>query len=292
MTSKWTITCAGALLALAAACGPGPDRYEASAAARRFPIEGTVRGVNAERAEVTVQHGDIPGLMDAMTMTFPVKERWIAREAAPGDRLTGTLIVDDGRSWIESTSLTRPPQGADTAATAPDGVGPAAGTPLPDAPLVDQSGRTVRARDFAGRDVIVTFIYTRCPMPDFCPLMLERLNEAAARLEKAGRRDEVQMVAITIDPGFDTPAILATYGRAHIEEPGDDPFHRWSLLTGTPENVRAWATLFALNYEPDGNEIAHGLRTAVADREGRVVGLLRGNDWSVNDLMALLPVRH
>jgi protein SCO1/2 len=291
--SKWKFTCAGALVALGLGCGRAPDRYEATAAARRFPIEGTVRGVGPDRGEVTLQHGAIPGLMDAMTMTFPIKERWIARAAAAGDRLTGTLVVDDGRSWIEDAVMTRPPQGADAgAATAPDGVGPAAGTPLPEAPLVNQAGRPVRARDFAGRDVIVTFIYTRCPMPDFCPLMLARLNEVAARLEKAGRRDEVQMIAISIDPGFDSPAVLEAYGRAHIKELGDDPFHRWSLLTGTPENVRTWATRFALDYEPDGKEIAHGLRTAVADRDGKIVGLLRGNDWSVDQLMALLPAHH
>ncbi len=117
------------------------------------------------------------------------------------------------------------------------GIGPAPGTPLPTAPLRDQAGREVTARAFAGRDIIVTFIYTHCPLPDFCPLMMSRLNEAASRLRKAGRRDDVQMVAISFDPARDTPEVLAAYGRAHITGEEGDPFRRWSLLTGTPDDV-------------------------------------------------------
>lgn len=286
-----------AALVLASACSRGDAPtvgFEASAEASRYPIAGVVQGVVPESRQVTLAHETIPGFMDAMTMNFVIKEEWALKVAATGDRLTGTLVVDGMRSWIEGTALTKPPAGtgdeaAPTAAPA-DGIGPAAGTPAPDAPLIDQAGRPVSLADFAGRDVIVTFIYTNCPLPDYCPRMMSRLNEAAGRLVKAGRRDDVQMVAISIDPARDTPKVLEAYGRAHIVEDGD-PFHRWSLLTGTPANIKAWAEFFALTYEPDGKEIAHGLRTAVIDREGKVVGMLRGNDWSTNDLMALLPDR-
>ena len=99
------------------------------------------------------------------------------------------------------------------------------------------------------------------------------------------------MVAISIDPAHDTPKILEAYGRAHITGEDGDPFRRWSLLTGTPDEVRTWAQFFALTYEPDGEEIAHGLRTAVADREGRLVGVLRGNQWTADELMVMLPSR-
>jgi protein SCO1/2 len=285
-----------AAVALAGACARSSDTtYEASAAARRYPIAGIVRGADQKDRQVTVAHEAIPDLMDAMTMSFAVKEAWAATVAQPGDRLTGTLVLDGTRSWIEGVSLSKAASGAGATGSpslAGDaGIGPAPGTPLPTAPLRDQAGREVRARDFAGRDLIVTFIYTHCPLPDFCPLMMRRLNEAAARLHKAGRRDDVQMVAITIDPARDTPQVLDAYGRGHITGEGDDPFRRWALLTGTPDNVRTWATFFALTYEPDGKEIAHGLRTAVVDREGRVVGVLRGNQWTTDELMALLPSR-
>lgn len=294
MSRKSLLTAWLVFASLMAGCGGGADRaaeFEAGAEAKRYPITGVVRGANAQAGQITVAHEDIPGLMDAMTMSFAVKEGWAANVATPGDRLTGTLVVDGTRSWIEGTSLTKPPAGSDAAPLAGDAgeaIGPAPGTAAPTAPLVDQAGRRVTIADFAGRDVIVTFIYTNCPLPDFCPLMMSRLNEAAARLRKADRRDAVQMVAISIDPARDTPKVLDAYGRKHIVEDGD-PFHRWSLLTGTPEHVKTWATFFALTYEPDGKDIAHGLRTAVIDRNGKVVGLLRGNDWSTNDLMALLP---
>lgn len=280
-----------------AGCAPGSggSTHEASANARHYPITGVVKTVDARAQQLSVAHEAIPGLMDAMTMSFPVKEAWAVGVAQPGDRLSGTLVVDDGRSWIEGVSLSKPPAGeqaAGSASSAADaGIGPAAGTPLPTTPLRDQAGRTVTARDFAGRDLVITFIYTRCPLPDFCPLMMTRLNEAAARLRKAGRRDDVQMVAISIDPERDTPEVLAAYGRQHITGEEGDPFHRWSLLTGTPAQVRAWAQFFTLTYEKERNEIAHGLRTAVVDRDGTVVGVLRGNQWTTNELMELLPGR-
>lgn len=299
MSRKSVLTSGLAALLLASACsgGASPDAsFTATAEAKRYPIAGTVRGSDAANRQVRVAHEAIPGFMDAMTMSFAVKESWVPSVAAPGDRLTGTLVVDGTRSWIEETTLTKPPEGsansssegADADATA--ALGPAPGTPVPSVPLIDQAGRRVSFSAFSGRDVIVTFIYTNCPLPDFCPRMMSRLNEAAARLVKAGRREQVQMVAISVDPTRDTPEVLAAYGRTHIVEDGD-PFAHWSLLTGAPADVRTWAEFFALTYEPDGTDIAHGLRTAVIDRQGRVVGMLRGNDWSTNDLMALLPDR-
>lgn len=277
-----------------AAVTPDAD-YEASAQAREYPLLGVVRSADAPARQITVAHEAVPGLMDGMTMTFAVKDAWAAQVAQAGDRLSATLVVDGTRSWIQGVSLSKPAtaDGASgSAASATDaGIGPAVGTPLPPTPLRDQAGRRVAARDFAGRDVIITFIYTRCPLPDFCPLMIRRLDEAAARLRKAGRRDDVQMVAISIDPTHDTPDVLAAYGRTHISGDDGDPFHRWSLLTGTAAQVGAWAHFFALTYEPDGTELAHGLRTAVVDREGKVVGVLRGNQWTTDELMALLPPR-
>lgn len=285
-----------ALLAVAAAAGcrdRGADALEAGPQARRYPLTGVVRSANVESGEITVAHEPIPGLMDAMTMTFTVKERWAARAATPGARITGTLVLDGARSWLEGVALTSSP--AATSGGGPgvldEGIGPSPGTPLPSDPLRDQAGREVTSASFAGRDVVLTFIYTRCPLPEFCPLMMTRLNEVASRLRKAGRRDDVHLVAISIDPAHDTPEVLADYGRRHITGEGGDPFRRWSLLTGTPAQVQAWARFFALAYEPDGDEIAHGLRTAVVDREGKVVGVLRGNDWTTDQLMDLLPPR-
>ena len=281
------------VLAIASGCQRGTGEsgaYEASADARRYPIAGVVQSARSDGRRVSVAHHEIPGFMGAMTMDFVVKEDWAVKVAAPGDRLTGTLVVDGARSWIEGTSLTKPPEGVATPA-AEAALGPPAGTPLPTTPLRDQSGREVTAKDFAGRDLVITFIYTRCPLPDFCPLMMSRLDEVAARLHKAGRRGDVHMLAITVDPAHDTPAVLAEYGRAHIKADADDPFAHMSMLTGTPEQVAAWASFFGLLYEGEAPEIVHGLRTAVADREGKVVGVLRGNDWTTNDLMALLPNR-
>ncbi len=265
--------------------GSSAPSFDAGPSAARHPLAGVVRGVNRAERRVTVAHEAIPGFMDAMTMEFVVKEAWALDAAGAGDRLTATLVVDGARSWIEGVSLSKATSGDSTAG---DAVGPAPGTPLPDAPLRDQHGRRVVASDFSGRALVLTFIYTHCPLPDFCPLMMRRLDEVASRLRKDGRRDDVQMVAISIDPARDTPEVLDAYGRAHITGEGADPFHRWSLLTGTPDDVAVWARFFALHFEPDGTEITHGLRTAVVDSEGKVVAVFRGNDWTVEQVVTLL----
>lgn len=285
-----------ALVTAAVACGaagPGADTYEAGPQARRHALTGVVRGASAESRQITVAHEDIPGLMDGMTMSFAVKDEWVARVATPGDRITATLVLDGARSWLEGVTLSKPDAaaaaGASQASATAAGIGPAAGTPLPAQRLRDQDGRTVTAASFSGRPVIYTFIYTRCPVPDYCPLMMTRLNEAAERLRQQGRRDEIHLVAITLDPAHDTPAVLRAYGKAHIKGEGASPFRRWSLLTGDEASVRAWATFFALTYSVENGQIVHGLRTAVVDGEQRVLGVLRGNDWDVDQLLALLP---
>jgi len=285
---------------LAAACGrpsPAPASYEAGSAARRYPLAGVVRGVDAESGQVTVAHDAVPDLMDGMTMSFAVKEGWVARVAAPGDRLTATLVLDGARSWLEGVALTKadaavpasPGSSTASPSSATDaGIGPAAGTPLPTRGLRDQDGREVTAASYAGRLAVYSFIYTRCPLPDYCPLIMSRLNETAARLRALGRRDDVQFVVLTLDPAHDTPAVLRAYGQRRITGEGAAPFRRWALLTGEADAVKAWATFFALTYSADDDEIVHGLRTAAVDRTGRVRGVLRGNDWTVDQLLALL----
>lgn len=285
---------AGVLCLGSAACQSSTpaETFEAGPQARRYPLSGTVRAVEHETRTVSVAHGDITDLMEAMTMSFAVKDAWVLDAAGANDRISATLVVDGARSWLEGVALTKadrnatpgePPVGG-----AGTGVGPAPGTALPAAPLVDQDGRTVDARSFDDRVAIYTFIYTRCPLPDYCPLMMSRLNDVAARLRAAGRRDEVQLVAITLDPAYDTPDVLAAFGRRTIKGEGDAPFHRWSLLTGDAGAIGAWASLFDLTYASEGGEIVHGLRTVVADEQARVVGVLRGNDYTTDQLMALL----
>jgi protein SCO1/2 len=295
MTTRtvWTsVMTAGALVAAAAVlavagCG-GADhsagRYEASPDAKRYPLQGIVRAVKAADASLTIAHEDIEGLMDAMTMDFHVQDPWVLKAAWPGDGITATLVLDGARSWLEGVALTKADSSSPTLPASEVVVPP--GTPLPDVALVNQDGEEVRPSTFAGRAAVYTFIYTRCPLPDYCPWMMQRLDELAARLEAAGRRDDVWLVAVTLDPAFDTPPVLKAFGDRMLK--AADPARRYAraaLLTGAPDAIRTFADTFQLSYETADEEIVHGLRTVVVDAEGRVVRTFRGSDWTVDDLL-------
>jgi protein SCO1/2 len=276
-----------AVLALAG-CGDGgttTTRYEASADANRYPLRGIVRAVKAGEASLTVAHDDIEGLMDAMTMDFHVQDPWVLKAAGPGDRITATLVLDGARSWLEGVAITKADSSSPTRPAADEVVAP--GTPLPDVTLVNQAGERVRPTTYGGRHTVYTFIYTRCPLPDYCPLMMQRLNDIAARLEADGRRDDVWLVAVTLDPAYDTPAVLRAFGDRMLK--ASDPERRYdraALLTGEPDAIRTFAETFQLSYETADDEIVHGLRTVVVDPAGRVVQTFRGSDWTVDELLS------
>lgn len=297
MRGLWrSLGTASALLAAAvglvapAACGGGDrsaSRYQASPNAKRYPLSGVVRAVKAGDESLSVAHEDIEGLMDAMTMDFHVQDPWVLKAAGPGDRITATLVLDGARSWLETVALTKADSSSATLPAADVAVAP--GTPLPDVAFTNQHGVAVRPSSYAGRAAVYTFIYTRCPLPDFCPLMMQRLNDLAARLEAAGRRDDVWLLAVTLDPTFDTPPVLEAYGDRLLA--ATDPARRYArtaLLTGDVDAIRTFASTFQLTFEQDGEGIVHGLRTVVVDADGRVVRTFRGSDWTVDELLSSL----
>lgn len=297
MRGLWrSLGTASALLAAAvglvapAACGGGDrsaSRYQASPNAKRYPLSGVVRAVKAGDESLSVAHEDIEGLMDAMTMDFHVQDPWVLKAAGPGDRITATLVLDGARSWLETVALTKADSSSATLPAADVAVAP--GTPLPDVAFTNQHGVAVRPSSYAGRAAVYTFIYTRCPLPDFCPLMMQRLNDLAARLEAAGRRDDVWLLAVTLDPAFDTPPVLEAYGDRLLA--ATDPARRYAraaLLTGDVDAIRTFASTFQLTFEQDGEGIVHGLRTVVVDADGRVVRTFRGSDWTVDELLSSL----
>jgi protein SCO1 len=273
-----------ALLLLAATLAAGCVQT-----AHRYEIRGQVLQVGPERpdgtAQVTVRHEDIPGFMPAMTMAYVVKPKRLLDGVAPGDLFTGTLVVDGNSAYLSRISKTGH-------APVPAGQKPVrildvlnAGETVPDDALVDQTGATHRLSDWRGRAVAVTFVYTRCPVPDFCPLMDHRFQELQrAILADAALRERVHLVTVSFDPQHDTPDVI----RRHAADRGADP-QTWSYTTGTPAAIDHLTSRFGVSLidEDDGGAtIGHNLRTAVVDRKGRLVKIYSGNDWSAETLLA------
>jgi len=273
---RWLIV--GLTLGLAA-CSRAPE-------ARTYQLTGQVLAVRPESREILVKHEDIPGFMPAMTMPYAVKDPSLLEGRAPGDLITATLTVESGLGLLSAITKTgSAPLPADAATTIPAAAGVSvlkAGDPVPESTLVDQDGRPLSLKDFRGSAVAVTFIYTRCPLPQFCPLMDRRFADvqklAAADASLAGK---FKLLSVSFDPAFDRSEVL----RAHAAKLGADP-GVWRFATAQDAIVDRFAATFGVNVirEKDGT-ISHNLRTAIVDPSGTVTTLLDNNSWTADDLV-------
>lgn len=253
---------------------------------RRYPLEGQVVAVDALKGELTIRHSDIKGFMPGMTMPFKVADKAVLNERKPGDLVRATLVVEDSLGRLEDVVLTgQAPVPADALPPVTDVL--SAGVKAPDATLLDQEGATRRTSEWLGKVVAVTFVYTRCPLPDFCPLMDKHFATVQrAVLNDRALTDRVRLLSVSFDPDFDTPAIL----RAHAKRAGADP-RIWTWLTGTREAVGPFAKAFGISIvrgDQPGAEIVHNLRTVVLNAEGRVTAVFNGNDWKPEELLEAL----
>lgn len=244
---------------------------------REYELRGQVLAVDRERQEITVKHEDIVGFMPAMTMPFRVANRSEFEARVPGELIRATLVVGEGEVHLEE--VTRTGEAPLTEAPPPtfDLLQP--GEMVPDEPFVDQNGVSRRLSDWRGKAVAVTFIYTRCPLPDFCPRMDQHF--AAVRKEAASDpalRDRVHLLSISFDPEHDRPDVL----KKHAARAGTDG-RGWSFVTGDRDDIDRFASRFGVSIIREGQasqEIVHSLRTAVIDPKGRLVRVFSGNDWT------------
>ena len=249
---------------------------------RRYPLEGQVVAVDPVKGELTIRHSDIKGFMPGMTMPFKVADKAVLSERKPGDLVRATLVVEDSLGRLEHVVRTgEAPLPADAVPPVTDVLSP--GVKAPDATLVDQDGATRRTSEWQGKAVAVTFVYTRCPLPDFWPLMDKHFATVQrAVLTDRALTDRVRLLSVSFDPEFDTPDVL----RAHAKRAGADP-RIWTWLTGTREAAQAFGVLIVRGDRP-GAEIVHNLRTVVLDPEGRVTTVFNGNDWKPEELLEAL----
>ncbi|HVO09601.1 MAG TPA: SCO family protein [Vicinamibacteria bacterium] len=277
------------LVVLALALATGCRRQAAPAATGiRHPVKGKVVSVNLAEPTLTLAHQDIPGVMPAMTMEFVVleKDAPLLRQLAVGDEVTATLMVDGSRYWLEDLVVVKKaPPGV---APPPAQGGPAKiGAALPAVTLIDQDGRPLHLPDPRCRAVALTFVYTRCPLPDYCPLMMRRFAAAEAELvAQPALRERTRLVTVSFDTKYDTPTVLRAFGRPLQKT--TPPFTHWLLATGSEQAIRTLGGALELDYVEETASFTHNLRTAVVDPRGRLSALLRGNEWTPAELVAEL----
>jgi protein SCO1 len=278
------------LLLAAVACGTKSDQ-------RTFTLQGQVQSIDAPRKLLVVKHEDIKGFMPAMTMPYEVQDEKAMGSLAPGDLINATLVVFSNGAHLTNIKkvgeapLEKPPAEAPnpTASSGFELIKP--GEAVPNGSFRDQDGKKRQFSDFKGSLVAMTFIYTRCPLPTFCPLM----DRHFAALQKSLKSDPalkgVHLVTVSFDPVTDTPAVLKAHGKKL-----DADFTRWTFLTGDRDEVDQFASRFGVSVSRamnDQRDITHNLRTAIIDADGKLAKVYTGNEWSPDQLLAdLKTVAH
>jgi len=245
---------------------------------KRYELEGRVVAVDSGNRLLTVAHQDIPGLMPGMTMPFQVarSEDWIFGKIAPGDHIHATLVMTD-HAELQDISFTKYSE------TAGDGTSnlriPEPGDAVPNFAFINQSGKTTRLTQLRGKPLLLTFIYTRCPVPDFCPRMSNNFRDVLQQLQADPKLfAKAQLLSISIDPQHDKPAVLHAYGE-HYTSAIDPDFRHWQFVTGSPEEIRKAAGFFGLLYNQNQGQIVHALRTVLIAPDGTIAKVYSGNRW-------------
>ena len=247
--------------------------------AHHYTTTGLVLATDPHAATVTISHDAFPGFMDAMVMPFDVKGGARRETLTAGDRVRFRLAVKGPRSWIDRVEvISAAPVDAGLQQSPAVPVLVPVGSPLPDFELIDQANQRVALSALKGKVVAVTFIYTRCPLPDYCPRIVN--NFRAIRDRFAARMDrDLVLLTISFDPKFDTPDTLARYARSErAGGPG------WHFLTGDPASIERVCNAFGIQYWAEEGMITHSLQTAVIDRGGRLAATVEGKEFSPKQL--------
>jgi protein SCO1/2 len=261
--------------------------------AKRYPFTGRILTIDLQNQTAAIDGDTIPGFMDAMTMNYRIKPPSMLSQLSAGDSISAELvdIEQEGTdekgssdSWLENLKVTG--HSAPAAAGAANSLHlPAAGEQVPDFSFTNQSGKHISLKQYRGQVLLVTFIYTRCPFPDFCPRVSNNFAEIYKQTGKNPAVAGTHLLSVSFDPENDTPEILRDYGFsvAHAHDPA--LFRRWEFAAPNAADLPRIADFFALTIHPEGGTITHNLSTAVIGPDGRIVKWYHGSDWQASDLI-------
>ncbi|HET7453563.1 MAG TPA: MauE/DoxX family redox-associated membrane protein [Thermoanaerobaculia bacterium] len=263
-----------AALLVLAGCRQAPARPSASGLPTHA-LRGVIVGIDPARRELTVRHGAIPGFMPAMTMQYAADPSVRLDQLEPGDEITARIVAAPGAPRLDEISVVDRKASPGEAARIDPAKIAAVGAPFPDFHLVDQDGRTVMLSAFRGRPVVLSFVYTRCPLPWACPATI-------GKLARVGAADPAtRFLVVTVDPANDTPAVLRDYSR-QVDMSGG----RWTFATGDPAEIARVAEAAGALFERDGTAITHSLVAVAIGPDGRVLGRREGREWKPEDVLA------
>ncbi len=263
----------------------------AMGAAQRYPVTGLVLKLDRDHKSFLASCTAIPGYMEAMVMPVPVRDVKLLDSIQPGKIVDFNLVVTGDDAYAEDLRIhhyqsveTEPLQVQRLQLLArldhsdPAAAEIATGQSVPDFTLTDQTGQSVRLTQFTGKVIAAAFVYTRCPLPNYCFRLSNNLGRVQKRFhDRVG--SELILLSITMDPVHDTPDVLAKYGEIWKADPAS-----WHLLTGKEPEVRRVCRQFGVNFWPDEGTLTHSLHTIVIDRQGKLAANFEGNEFTAGQL--------
>ncbi|MGA3346385.1 MAG: SCO family protein [Terracidiphilus sp.] len=272
-------------------CHSGPNSSSQQSSVPHFKVyklRGRVMSTDAAKGEVTLNHEAIPGFMEAMTMPYKLKDASILGELHPGDVITADVLVSqDPDADVVLDHIVVVAQAKPDYKPAVFYHVPTPGDAVPAFTLRNQDGRTIHLDGFRGKALLVTFIYTRCPSPEFCP----RMTRNFAQLEKQLAANPVlyaktHLICISFDPEHDTPERLRAYGATYLGSDAKSAFAHWEFAVPKKSELVKMARFFNLGMTDNADStITHSLSTTLIGPDGKVEHFYPGNEWTVDQVL-------
>ncbi len=278
-----------AFLCLLAGCRQASTPAASKLPEKTFPVRGKI--ISTDATHVTLDHEAIPGFMEAMTMPYKLKDPSIVSELHPGDRITAKVVVQQDAAGFRDPELDNIVVIAQARPDYKPAVQyhvPNPGDDVPDFHLLNQSDRTIHLSQFKGKVVLITFVYTRCPLADFCP----RMSRNFADIDKSlaadpALYDRTHLLSISFDPAYDTPKVLRSYGGAYTGNYTKETFTHWDFAAPSEKDLPAVTQFFNVGVTgTDPKTITHSLSTILIGKDGKIAAWYPTNDWDPKEVIA------
>ncbi len=265
-----------------AACGS-----KSASEGKRYPMKGKVLSVAKQEGSATIDADNIPGFMDAMAMVYPIPDEKALANLSVGDEITADVVqTADGKYHLENIVVTKKGSGASKSPASENLHQPQPGEKVPNFALINQDGKTIHLDSFKGKVTLITFIYTRCPFPDFCPLVSRNFAQIYVGMRaNPALFSKVRLLSVSFDPAHDTPEVLRQYAATFNATTGGSPLDRWEFATAPPKDLEKITQFFDVFYDPAQKDIVHSLSTSVISPQGTIYKWYSGSDWKPSDLL-------
>ncbi|HXA56903.1 MAG TPA: SCO family protein [Candidatus Acidoferrum sp.] len=255
--------------------------------AKVYHLHGKVLSIDPANSRLDIDGDAVPDFMAAMAMPYTVHDKAEIAKVASGDEINADIIVpQDAEAYIQNIVVLKKGSGSGTPSSS-NIHEPQPGDAVPDFALVDQDGKHIHLSQFRGDALLVTFIYTRCPFPDYCPLVSRNFGHIYADTKSNPElRDHLRLLSVSFDPENDTPAALRAYAKTFDGTTGGNPFGRWEFAVVPKDELQKVTDYFGVTVAQNGGQIVHSMSTSVITPDGKIYSWREDTDWKPADLIA------